>query len=1385
MPAFKREKHKFNCTGLDLRHPPDQMPEGKYPILSNLRVDQQGALTVRKSLVNISGAPIADLSIHSLRRLSNQLPLFPAGGAAILPYTRVAGANATLYTGQTTLASVDAGYSGDPLSLVSCQPLGSQDAWMYVADRSRMRKVRGDVPATNYQMGIAPPTSPPVANYTNPTYFVIETGANAYGAGGTAGAITTPNRFSTTIANILYDSGSAGYACVNPTVMDQTLQPGCLVLADSNEYQVIREVFEPIATTTIASIIYDSGSAGACTIVLAANSSGLRPNAFLRIAGSENVRVLSVTTGPDPALTSFRCISTGSRAAGNSVAGLASFRVAFANSHSAGGTLSSQVNQSTIGVGTGTLSRTIALNLGVIAGRPVTVDDYIHLSIFVDNPNNVIEGRFILDTDPAVNDFAHNYLYKAFRASDLQSNVSGLLTAPVAQQVAAQRQVLGNTAFVQPLDPTQATVPGQGISAGGLAAPSSVQQVTGTGQWSELVIKVGQLIRVGADRSRGLKDVAAVRVQLQVSASTVFAFGSFTIGGTYGRDVGLQGSPLLYAYRYRSSVTGAVSNPSPVLRSGLNPKREQVTVQYFSSSDPQVDQIELFGFGAGLDSWHKVAQVPNANSSYADSLTAIAIATNPAPQFDRFVPFPTTDIPRAGTCNACGTVITQTGGDTFNTAWAPGSLIVVNGITTTVYSVTSSTMLHLVDSVGSAAGVAFSLPFATIQGQSLPAMWGPWGGTETGLYNFAVGDPNDPGLLYWTNANDPDSASDKGFISVTSPAEPMMNGFSVDGYNVAFSSDRVFKVFQSLSGPNKFTTQEIINGSGLFARWAFCYKGTKFWYLSKSGIYQGSLDSLDPQQPITDGDLYPLFPHDGAAPANVAINGVYYPPDFTQTTKLRLSCDEDSVFFLYQDTQGTQRCLRYDQTVKGWFPHDFIPSPLVVHKEEGSGIDSVLAGGNNGILYGLTTSGADDGTPISCRVRTRSYDYGDTRSRKYFGDHILDADPQGMTLNVAIGYDNYSASPDAALPVTGSGRTQQALDIQGGNGFLARNIAADISWSSATGTPILYEWQPAVVDKPELSLKRATDWDDSGISGTKYVRAVLIEADTLGSQRTVNVLGDGGAATGNALSITHAGQTLLPYALTPFNAHLMKLSPQDANLWQLFRAVWIFDPYPEYAPIVTPWSDAGYPGAKWVQGVRLKADTLGIGVDVPIQGDGGALMTTLHNANHNGQQTVPYSWTPFIAHLLRIAPGAEPMRIWEPIDWVFEPMPELTNHWVTQGTTHDLQGYQQMRDFYIALMSTGTVSLVITADSQSATFLIPNTAGAFQKTYINQMTLSGGTWPLKGKLWSYSLTSPDGTGFRLFLKDCEVRLKSWSSAGSYQSVRPFGDISRTNGGARI
>lgn len=217
-------------------------------------------------------------------------------------------------------------------------------------------------------------------------------------------------------------------------------------------------------------------------------------------------------------------------------------------------------------------------------------------------------------------------------------------------------------------------------------------------------------------------------------------------------------------------------------------------------------------------------------------------------------------------------------------------------------------------------------------------------------------------------------------------------------------------------------------------------------------------------------------------------------------------------------------------------------------------------------------------------------------------------------------------------------------------------------------------------------------------------------------------------------------------------------------------------PRPELTVLrATDWTDDGYPGAKFFQGFYIEGDSLGVPRTFDVQLDGGGVAQAAMSFNAGNRQEIPYSFTtPFISRLVRIVP--KDPNFWRlfKVRWIWEPAPDLALNWITQGTTHDFANFFHHRDARIALISSAVVTLAITRldDGTIFSYAIPSTGGIHQKPYLVLQ-------PMKGKLVSYSLTS--SAAFRLFQKDCSMRVGEWGRGDAYRVVNPFGDTSRERG----
>jgi hypothetical protein len=1261
---YKQLKQKMTCRGIQLR-PGDMLDEGKFQILTNVRSFTEGVIEPRPGLGIIADVDLGRTdSIHSIKRLNDDVSA---------RYARIIGAGTRLYTDNAahdTFTEQDNGYSGNPLSIVIHRPDQSPLPWAYVMDSSRSRKLKSD--GTDYGMGVAPPNQPATATVAAKNYKVINLfdDTTSWTNGGTAGApsLMAGKRVNTTITYILYDSGSTGWACVSPAALTAQLQPLMfLVAGGSTETILVDDVFPAISSTTISSIKYDSGSTGLCTIQLTAPSAQLRRDSFVRLAAAENVRVLSVTSGPD-GVTSFRCSTASTRSAGNAVDGLASFRAYFSNSHSAADTLQDEAFESSVTTGTGNLSLTGSLDLSIVNSRPVKDEDEIVIHARVDDPQSVTEFRMLLDVDGTTHDFQQNALYFTWGPNDFTASAQGTSPSLTVTQQAIQReqvrQVREEAYRNAQIRQSQRTYEFGDVSSFADVDPYisfpedlPVEQIgLGDSQWSVLRVKVKDLKRIGTDQARGLKDVAAIRVELICTGTVVLNVDSWWIGGTYGVTGNVN-----YVYRYRSSATKARSNPSPSMRSPLDLNRGQVVLTPTVSSDAQVDKIDWFRFSDTLDIWTLVGSQANSGT-FTDTFADEEITDNPTLETDQYQPFPLNDIPRTGTCDVVGTEVTRVSGDTFNTSWASGSEIKINGVPGTLYnSPTSTSRLSLKENMGTLTGATFELPEATILGQPRTVLWGPYGGGESGVFFFSV----DGGSLIWTNPDNPDASSVKNRLEVTNPSEPLINGCIYDGRPYVFSSERMFAIYPNFGGTTDFIAQEVANSRGLFATWGLCVgEGNLIYFVGRDGIYESEGGEA---RAITD-DLFPLFPHGGQLGASV--NG-YLPPDYSQASKMRLNLCDKFLYFDHLDLNGNPRTWVFDTRLRAWYFDDYTPDASIHYGEEGRGVRGLLIGSATGKLYSQVGA-SDDGADISCKVRTGALNANDPRLYKNFGDVVLDADTASDNISATIGFDNYNST--LSQTVNTAARSQTIIDINLGQQAL--NVCLDLAWTSIRAIK-LYEWITDYLEEVEVTKLRPTDFEDGG-----------------------------------------------------------------------------------------------YIGAKWLQGCRIHCNTSLLDKVVRVQGDNGITVADL-TVNTGNESVQAFSFDPVITHLMRLVPLDVISWRYYSVEWVYEPEPELAIEYCSQPTTHDLNSWQHLRDGFIAHRATTDITLQVIVDGVPYSYTIPHNSGNYQKSYLIFQ-------PIKGKSFQYKLTS--SAGFRLYQKDCEMRVKPWN--GDYQNIKPFGEISRL-AGARI
>lgn len=1083
---YKRQPLKFVCGGVDLNNPVDLQPPGKFPFLKNVQAYQDGHIETRAPLSKLNSSAPSDKLIVSSFRLNDYV---------VEDFTRFLKINDKLYFGKTSFAQIDSGYSATlPLSAVPWQPDQSPEPWVYLSDNTRMRKAKVD--GTNYQIGIVPPTVIPTAELDVPRYTIPAIfDATTDWSGNTGSQSSAPRLTGITIDVIKYISGSTGWACIVPTGGDITdLSPGMVVTLDaggSPESNVVEQIIRAFdgGSNTINQILYDSGTSGLCTIMPTKPLGGLTRNALLQLGGSEYVRVISVANSA-AGISSFRCVTSGTFSAGNAISAPVNGNLFMylANTHAAGETITNNgidtnVAANTYGIEAYNPSSPLALS--VINNRPITPDDFIHMSFHVGSPENLSFIRLVFDVDPgttstpAATDGNSNAYYIDIRPNDLQAIIQSNVTIDAARQAAIAKQVLNQTALNFSTNQPSPQVIGTGQSSspvnvsanGDPSAPSQPNVVNPTGQliagafqWSEYKCRVGDLIRIGASVIVDLSAVTCIQIRVFTNANTTggpggtggtfLHWGGLWIGGTYGPDTSLGDAPLIYRYAYRSSATGAKSLPGPAMRSGIQAFRQQILLRATASTDPQVDKIDFERFGAQNLAWNFIGEVSNSSPTFADDQLSAAIEANGGLATDIFQPFPLADTPKSSTVTVAGTAIHRTAGDNFDVSWARGTEVYINGVLTELYaSPTSTTLLHVADAMPSGTGITMTIPAPIKAGQPLPYMWGPF-------FNcmFACGNVLDAGSVYYTKPGDPDAAPDTNRIEVTSPSEVMVGGCVYDGRAYCWSDKRMFSIIPAFNDPSQFQFVVVPNGKGLWSPYAIAI-GPRMWYLAADGIYESdggtSVCISDDIKMLFFQNDVPGFSAHGMDPIQMTKDGM----GTSFIHRLRLTYHNDMVIFDYLDCHGVARSLAYDVHVKGWFPYLYFEGDegnnhVVFHASEQAVEASnlathLVAGTDQGFLCEAGASGSGDET-IQCTIRTPAIDAGDSRAKKIYGDIVLDMNSQGVPVVCTPWINNYTQAITGKTFITLQRQITDPIDLSSGVGQFARNLGLDISWTLAT-----------------------------------------------------------------------------------------------------------------------------------------------------------------------------------------------------------------------------------------------------------------------------------------------------------------------------------------------
>lgn len=343
---------------------------------------------------------------------------------------------------------------------------------------------------------------------------------------------------------------------------------------------------------------------------------------------------------------------------------------------------------------------------------------------------------------------------------------------------------------------------------------------------------------------------------------------------------------------------------------------------------------------------------------------------------------------------------------------------------------------------------------ATVYGTPLPYIWGPF----LGQFIFACGDVVQPGSIFWTNPGRPDTMDPNNNISVTSPQEPLMNGFLYASNSFVWSQQRLFAL--DYGGPTAiptFTAREIPINMGLAVPFGFTVSSLGgVFFVGNDGIYmtdcQGSVQS------ITQDSLRPIFRGESA--------GGFSPVKLIDSsgnpsTAIRLFSTGQELHFIYLDTAGHYQHLLYNILDKSWRQfqlgisgkHITCGEPLGT--TEASYVMGTDAVGDTDLHTRLLTYDNnsisppfDNFNPYQITARTGGSDMEIPETLKEFGNVIIDADVGGGTLTVTPYFDEVAGTPSI---LTGTGRQRYPVSLGDTYGYFAQ---IQFSWSSTDNIKI-------------------------------------------------------------------------------------------------------------------------------------------------------------------------------------------------------------------------------------------------------------------------------------------------------------------------------------------
>lgn len=443
--------------------------------------------------------------------------------------------------------------------------------------------------------------------------------------------------------------------------------------------------------------------------------------------------------------------------------------------------------------------------------------------------------------------------------------------------------------------------------------------------------------------------------------------------------------------------------------------------------------------------------------------------------------------------------------------------------------------------------------------QPLKAIFGPLNDLV-----FGCGDPHRAGDLYWCKPTEIDHWPSAYHVEACSPSEELMQGALLGSQAYVFSRQRGFSVTPNLLDAQIVTVLPCGCLHGLVSRLGICTTPVGIAFVADDGIYRMA---GGPEENISDNWLFPLF-------HGQVMNG-YQPIDFTHPEKIRLVFHDDEIHFKYQAIDGSVGYFIYSIVFNFWRAYAWGRAISGVFSDQSSSQDPVLyLGGFTSNATYSNTGVSDDGVAISCVIRSAALDQGFPREDKLYGDIIVDAATGAVTLvtttliQVTAYFNNENDSltlstipPIPPSPGAAAGvRERYYISIPDADSHQGRNISIEFTWASDSTPPVIYKYGPSYTPQADTIETRITNWDPQGTYADKWIKGLIIDGDTGGLDKQIDVYVDGVQRTG--ITFNGAGRRVQFFSFPQVRGRLLRLVPTDSVRFKRYQARWIFDEEP-------------------------------------------------------------------------------------------------------------------------------------------------------------------------------------------------------------------------------